>query len=106
MARFVTVAALIALLTACAHKPSVPWDNSPEFNNCWSLFPPGPNFQKQMERYAGTNDPNVIELGCIPLYRLDEMACKNFQKVGAGDWPKAVMDWCGEYFDVTLRKVD
>jgi len=106
MARFVTVAALLVVLTACSHKPTAPpWDDSPEFNNCWSLFPPGPAFQKQMEEYAGTNDPNVIVLGCIPQYRLDKEGCQKFKKVGAGDWPRAVVDWCGEYFDVTLRKI-
>jgi len=106
MARLIALAFLLAISVACSHKPAAPpWDDSPDFNNCWRLFPPGPDFEKQMEEYAGTNDANVIELGCIPLYHLNESACQSFQKVGEGEWPPRVVDWCRRYFNVELKNL-
>lgn len=102
MARLITVIMAVTLLVACAHQAVPPWGESPEFNDCWNIFPPGPDFDKQIEEYMGTTDRNVTVLGCQPLYHLNEAACSRFQKVGAGAWPDDVVAWCEKYFGVVL----
>lgn len=105
MARLLKVVAPIMLLIACSHQTSTPpWSESPEFNDCWDIFPPGPAFDRQIAEYMGTTDRNVTVLGCQPLYHLNEAACNRFKKVGAGEWPDEVVVWCEKYFGVTLLK--
>jgi hypothetical protein len=105
MARLAVVMSVLGVLAACSSQISTPpWDQSPDFNDCWNMFPPGPNFQKQIEEYMGTKDRNVTVLGCVPEYRLNEVTCHSFKKVGPGEWPGPVTDWCEKYFGVTLEK--
>lgn len=105
MARISLMLIFFSLLAACASKAPTPsWDQSPDFNDCWSLFPPGPSFQEQIERHMGTTDPNMTELACVPLYHLNEAACRSFKKVGPGDWPDSVVNWCEKYFGILLKK--
>jgi hypothetical protein len=105
MARFLPIIIFLSLLAACASKaPAPPWDQSPDFNDCWSLFPPGANFRAQIEKHMGTTDRNMTELACIPTYHLNEAACHSFKEVGPGDWPDSVVNWCEKYFSVTLEK--
>lgn len=104
MARLTKIIFGLLALTACISQASEPqWDQSPDFNNCWDIVPPGPDFQQRLEEHMGTTDPNVTELGCIPLYHLNEAACYRFKMAGPAEWPRPVFHWCEKYFDVTLE---
>jgi len=106
MARPSAIKLVVLFLMGCSHHAAMPpRDDSPEFNNCWNMFPPGPDFQRQIEEYMGTNDRNLTVLGCLPLYPLDQKACSDFKSVGVGEWPDDVVDWCRKYFDIELSKM-
>jgi len=107
MARLATVTSLLGLMVACSSQVSeLPWAQSPDFNDCWNMFPPGPEFQRQLEEHMGTTDRNITVLGCVPEYRLDETTCRRFKEIGPGDWPQPVIEWCGRYFKVKLHTAD
>ena len=98
MARFTKIALVAIVVVACQS----PAPDPPAFNNCWTLFPPGPRFDEQIATYAKTTDPNVVELGCLPTYKLDQEACEKFKQVGPGAWPAEVMSWCESQYGVQL----
>jgi len=104
MARLAAVIGVLVILVACSGQVATPpWDQSPDFNDCWNMFPPGPNFQAQLEEHMGTTDRNMTVLGCVPQYHLDDETCRSFKKVGPGEWPGPVINWCEKYFGVTLK---
>ena len=84
--------------------PTVEADASPNFNNCWQLFPPGPEFQRRLAEYARTDERNVVDLGCVPLYQLNEPTCRKFAEVGPGEWPDDVRNWCREKYGIQLEQ--
>jgi hypothetical protein len=79
-------------------------DASPSFNSCWQLLPPGPDFQSRLAEYAGSHQPNAIELGCVPLYQLNESTCRKFAEVGPGEWPDDVSRWCRDRYAIQLQQ--
>jgi len=103
VARLAAIAALLILANCGTSSSPV---EPPPFNNCWRLFPPGPRFDEQIRKYTGTADPNVVELGCLPTYKLNRAACQDFAKVGPGDWPSEITAWCSERYKIQLANVD
>jgi hypothetical protein len=97
MARRSTLTLFICCLAGCTSTLS-----PPEFNSCWTLFPPGPDFDRQINEYDGPSSPEELAAACLPLYQLDADTCARFSKAGSGDWPGDVEQWCREKYQIRL----
>jgi len=93
MARILILILVAAGCLGCAHEQT----SAPEYDLCWTLFPPGPEFDQKIREYSGTSDADAITAGCLPTYRLDAETCARFFAVGAGQWPHNVVQWCQKY---------
>jgi len=89
MARFSALIVFVVFLAGCASTP-----HPPAFNSCWTLFPPGPDFDRQINEYDGPSSPDELAAACLPSYPLDAETCARFAKAGHGDWPNDVRQWC------------
>lgn len=76
---------------------------APEFDLCWTLFPPGPEFDQKIREYTGISDADAITASCLPTFRLDAETCLKFSESGEGQWPQDVVQWCQDRFGVQLR---
>lgn len=99
MARLPTLTWLACCIAAGCTSTLQP----PEFNLCWTLFPPGPDFNRQISEYDGPSSPDELEAACLPTYQLDADTCARFLKAGSGDWPNEVEQWCREKYQIHLK---
>jgi hypothetical protein len=97
MARLPTLMLLILSTTACtvAEQP-------PPFNSCWTLFPPGPEFDRQIQEYDSPSSPEQLAAACLPTHQLDSETCMKFSMAGRGEWPNDVENWCREKYQIRL----
>jgi hypothetical protein len=98
MARFLKLTLFACCVVGCTSAP-----HPPEFNLCWTLFPPGPDFDRQITEYDGPSSPDQLEAACLPTYQLDADTCSRFLKAGSGDWPADVEQWCREKYQIRLK---
>jgi len=51
----------------------------------------------------GPSSPEELAAACLPTHQLDADTCAQFSKVGSGDWPRDVEQWCGEKYQIHLK---